>query len=91
MIEFIYDEEKENWLNEYRGVSFKQAIAKIEAGEARIVANPNQRKYGGQEAYILKIDGYNLVVPYERKGRRVRLKTIYKNRKINKRYKNEIN
>ena len=91
MIEFVYDEEKENWLNEHRAVSFKAVISKIENGESRVIPNPNQKKYSGQEALIVEIDGYNCVVPFIEKGEVVFLKTIYKNRKINRKYKNDRN
>jgi uncharacterized DUF497 family protein len=90
MIEFVYDEEKEKWLNEHRNVSFKMVISKIENGEVEIIIpNPNQSKYEGQEAFVVEIDGYNCVVPFTESENKVVLKTIFKDRKINKRFQND--
>jgi len=89
MIEFTYNEEKESWLNENRGFSFKAAISAIELGEFVLVPNPNQRKYKGEQAFAVRIDDYYCVVPFAKDENKVILKTIFRDRKIDKRFKNE--
>lgn len=91
MLEFTYDEEKEKLLNEIRNVSFKDVISQIEVGEFIIIPNPNQKKHKGGAAFVVKLDGYYCVSPFIKVDNKIVLKTIFKDRKINKGMQNEIN
>ena len=88
--EFVFSPEKNARLKTERNISFEEIIAYIEDKQIiESVDHPDQDKYPGQKMYLVDVEGYVFVVPYERKGREVILKTIYPSRKATKQYKKE--
>jgi len=84
---FNWDDEKNKKLQAERGVSFEQVILAIEDGRLLdVLEHPNQEKYGGQRLYVVAIDKYAYIVPYEDKGDERFLKTIFPSRKYTKAY-----
>ena len=47
---------------------------------------PNQDRYPGQRIYVVKLDDYAYLVPYERVNDEISLKTIIPSRKATSRY-----
>lgn len=88
--EFIFSAEKSSRLKVQSNISFEEIIAYIEDGcVIESVDHPNQRKYPGQKMYLIDMEGYVFVVPYERKGNKIVLKTIYPSRKATKHHRKE--
>jgi len=83
-----YSEEKNQILKETRGISFEDIKSAIE--QDKVLGNIkhyNQKKYPKQRILILKIKNYIYAVPYVIKNKKtIFLKTIYPNRKLNKKY-----
>ena len=77
--------EKDAWLQKNRGVSF-QDITSCILSDCLIdmIENPSR---GGQEAFIIRFQGYTWVVPFViEKDNSIFLKTAYPSRKMNVRY-----
>ncbi len=85
---FYFSEEKNQWLKKNREISFEEVIFFIENGEvADIIANPNSKKYKDQLAYVIEINDYYHVVPFIEQDDGIFLKTIMKNRDVDKKYR----
>lgn len=79
--------EKNEWLENNRGLSFEIVAHKILHDEILDdIVHPNQEKYFGQYMFIIEIEHYCYVVPYVETDNGVFLKTIYPDRKMTKRY-----
>lgn len=76
---FEWDAKKNEKLKAERGVSFEKAEEAILEGNPRIVVQEN-----GQKIYIIKINNYTHCIPYEKRGSKTRLITIYPSRKYHK-------
>lgn len=64
-MDIIWDEEKNNWLKQQRGVSFEEIEGLLLEGEyLNIINNPVRE---GQQYFILSIHDYTWVVPHERR------------------------
>lgn len=84
---FAWDGKKNIWLQTYRGVSFEDAILRIERGEVLdVVDHPNRQRYGGQRILVLEIKGYAYLVPFVERKEEVFLKTIIPSRKATRKY-----
>ena len=82
-----WDEQKNEWLKQNRGLRFEQVAVLIEQGQVlEIVDHPDQRKYPKQKMAIVEIDGYACLVPYVDDENDVFLKTIIPSRKATKKY-----
>ena len=87
MLEYTWDETKNEWLKEVRGISFEQILYHINHGDLiATVRNPNQRRYLGQRLYLVAINGYAWVVPFDRTGTVVTLRTAYPSREYTEFY-----
>ena len=86
-MKFEWDSKKSNYLKEKRGISFEEIIELINSKNLLTVRNhPNPEKYPGQKIFIINIEGYVWVVPFERRGDKLRLVTAYPSRKLSKIY-----
>ncbi len=87
-IEYVeWNDEKDKWLQETRGISFKRIADLILQGEVlAIIDNPNQERYAGQRLLIINIDDYAYMVPFVEEGGRAFLKTIIPSRKATRIY-----
>ena len=81
MLEYTWDETKNERLKEVRGISFDLVLYHIHHNDLiDTVRHPDQRRYPGQRLYIVAINGYAYVVPFDRTGTVVTLRTVYPSR-----------
>lgn len=84
---FLFDANKNEWLKKERAISFEEIILLInEEGLVDILDHPNQKKYPGQKIYVVDVDGYAYLIPFEIDDESIYLKTIYPSRKATKEY-----
>ena len=84
-MEIVWDEQKNTWLKNTRGVSFEQVAGIIFAEQyLDIVENPTREN---QEYFVISLLNYTWLVPFLVDDRgRIILKTAYPSRKVHKRY-----
>jgi len=84
---FEWDEKKNLKLKRKRNISFERVVYEIRLGKLLdIINHPNREKYPNQKLLIINIDGYAWVVPFEKRGNKLRLITAFPSRKYTKRY-----
>ncbi|MFZ2196554.1 MAG: BrnT family toxin [Thermodesulfovibrionales bacterium] len=84
---FRWDNDKNEWLKEHRGVSFEQIVILLEREDVlETVEHPNQNKYPGQKIATVRIDDYAYLVPYVQESDEIFLKTIIPSRKATNKY-----
>jgi hypothetical protein len=84
---FRWDNAKNQWLIEHRGVCFEQVVILIESGTViDVIEHPNQGRYPGQKLAIVEIGGYAYLVPYVEDKEGFFLKTIIPSRKMTAKY-----
>lgn len=84
---FSWDVAKNEKLKADRGISFEEVVFHIERGDVLdILENPNQQRYAGQRVFVVNVDGYAYLVPFEESDSEVSLKTIIPSRKATKRH-----
>jgi uncharacterized DUF497 family protein len=84
---FQWNNEKNEWLIEHRGVCFEQVVILMGQEDVLdIVEHPNQDEYSGQRVAIVKIGDYPYLVPYVQNGEELFLKTIIPSRKATNKY-----
>lgn len=84
---FEWDEKKNEWLKEHRGIAFEKIIvAIIDGAVLDDVVHPNRGKYARQRMYIVEVDDYAFAVPYIADDKKIFVKTIFPSRKYTKQY-----
>jgi uncharacterized DUF497 family protein len=85
--DFDWNDEKNEFLQSTRGVSFEEVVFHIQNGDVLdVIKHPNAARYPSQKIIVLNMEGYVYLVPYM-KERGVRfLKTIIPSRKATKEY-----
>lgn len=84
---FQWDNEKNDWLKENRGVCFEEVVVLLEREEVLgIEEHPNQKTYPGQRIATIKIGDYAYLVPYVQGSDEIFLKTIIPSRKATNKY-----
>ncbi len=84
---FNWNEAKNRFLKQVRGVSFEDVVLHLEAGDAiDVFDHPNQARYPGQRIYAIVIEDYVYLVPFVESENEVFLKTIIPSRKAKKQY-----
>ena len=79
--------EKNQFLMEFRGVSFDLIAPLIREGDILdVYENPNQERYPGQQIFVVRIDDYAYLVPFIEQGGNVFLKTIIPSRKATRKH-----
>ena len=87
---FQWDNAKNEWLKENRGVCFEDVVILLEREDVlEIVEHPNQTKYPGQKIATVKIGNYAYLVPYVEEKDEIFLKTIIPSRKATNKYVRE--
>ena len=82
-----WDEQKNEWLKQNRGLGFEQVAVLIEQGQVlEVIDHPDRRKYPKQKTAIVEIDRYACLVPYVDDEDGIFLKTIIPSRKATKKY-----
>ena len=92
MIEFLqmryyaWDPEKNLKLKRERGITFDEVVLRIENGHVLDIVEHHNPKHKGQKIYVIRIDDYAYLVPFEEKENEIVLKTIIPSRKATKTY-----
>ena len=84
---FVWNDEKNEKLQQERAISFELVVSQIEAGRVLdILEHPDQVRYPGQRLLVLEIDGYAFLVPFVENEKEIFLKTVIPSRKATKKY-----
>lgn len=84
---YLWEPDKNDWLKKNRGLCFEDVIFHIENGYLLdIIANPNQEKYENQRIYLVEIQKYVYMIPFDETEKHYFLKTIISSRKMTKKY-----
>ena len=84
---FSWNEDKNELLKEERQISFEDVVFYIEQGFLLdVLEHPNQEKYQGQKIFVVEIDEYAYLVPFDEDVREIFLKTIIPSRKATRKY-----
>ncbi len=84
---FDWNDDKNEFLEQTRGVSFEDVVFHIQNGDVLdIIKHPNEVRYPNQRILVLKIEGYAYLVPYVKEKDTWFLKTIIPSRKATKEY-----
>lgn len=86
-MKITWSEDKNTELKENRSLNFEMVLAAIDDG--RVLADeqhPNMKDYGHQKILILDIDGYAVTVPYVVNSDEIFLKTMFRDRKMHRKY-----
>jgi uncharacterized DUF497 family protein len=87
MKHFSWSEEKNELLLAERKISFEDIVLYIEKGFLLdVLEHPNPEKYPGQKIFVVQIEEYVYLVPFDETKDEVFLKTIIPSRKATKRY-----
>ncbi|MFZ4693858.1 MAG: toxin [Verrucomicrobiia bacterium] len=82
-----WDERKNEWLKQNRGLGFERIVVLMEQGQVlEVMDHPSPEKYPRQKIAIVEIDGYAYLVPYVDDGEDIFLKTMIPSRKATKKY-----
>ena len=82
-----WDNKKNSWFKENRGISFEIIKYHIENQESvDIVKHPNKERYPNQWMFIIEIHDYIYCVPFVENEEEVFLKTIFPSRALTKKY-----
>lgn len=83
IMEFIYDEKKNQILFKTRGITFEQVIEVIsEKGVLLDFEHPNKKDYSNQRLMVIDVNDYPHCIPYVMDGNKYVLKTIFKDRRF---------
>lgn len=87
MNDFDWNDEKNEFLQRTRGVSFEEVLFHIQNGDVLdVIKHPNPARYPSQNIIVLNMEGYVYLVPYTKEGGVRFLKTIIPSRKATKEY-----
>ena len=84
---FRWDNAKNEWLKENRGICFEEVVIMMDRDDVLTTTeHPNQRKYPGQKVAVVRIRDYAYLVPYVQESDEIFLKTIIPSRKATDKY-----
>ena len=87
MLEYTWDETKNEWLRRNQGLSFDDVVYHLEhGGFLADIPHPNQELHPGQRLYVVHIDDYVYPVLFYRDGNVASLRTVYPSRKYTRDY-----
>ncbi len=87
---FRWSPEKNDVLQQERGVSFEGMVVAMESGGLLdILAHPNGQKYPGQRVLVVAHDRYVYLVPFVEEDDYFFLKTVIPSRKATRDYLNQ--
>jgi uncharacterized DUF497 family protein len=87
MVVYEWDDSKNKKLKRERNVSFEEVIVALESKKLiDIIGHSNKSKHGKQKIFVVEIDNYAYYVPFEDRGDKIILKTIFPNEKATKKY-----
>jgi uncharacterized DUF497 family protein len=84
---YHWNPEKNQQLQQERGISFEEVLLHIQQGdEVDIVEHPNQARYPNQKISVVIVDDYAYLVPFVETETEICLKTIIPSRQATKKY-----
>jgi len=84
---YDWNDEKNEWLRQERGIIFEDAVFHLNhGGLLDTIENPNQSQYPRQRIFIIDVEGYAFLVPFVEDEDTIFLKTIIPSRKMTKLY-----
>ena len=84
---FQWDNEKNEWLKEYRNICFEQVVILFEREDVLdVIEHPNQDSYPDQKIAIVNINDNEYLVPFLQDGEEIFLKTVIPSRKATNKY-----
>jgi hypothetical protein len=84
---FDWSDEKNDWLQKERGVTFEEVVYHIShGGLLDTIKHANQERYPGQKIFVVNIEGYAFLVPFVEDEETIFLKTIIPSHKMTRRY-----
>jgi len=84
---YDWNHEKNEWLQQERGVAFEDIVFHLsQGGLLDTIEHPNQQQYPGQKMFIVNVEGYAYLVPFVEDDEMIFLKTIIPSRKMTKQY-----
>lgn len=84
---FDWDNDKNDQLKRERGISFEQIVFLVLNDRILdILEHSNKMKYRDQKLYIIDVEDYAYVVPFEDRKRVRFLKTIFPSRRYTRKY-----
>lgn len=87
MKRFAWDAAKNNALKAGRGISFEEVVYHVSQGDVLdILKHPNQRRYAGQQIFVVNVANYAYLVPFTEIDDEIFLKTIIPSRKATRTY-----
>ncbi|MDI6789496.1 MAG: BrnT family toxin [Thermodesulfobacteriota bacterium] len=87
MKQFDWDQEKNEWLQTERGITFEEIVYHLHhGGLLDVIWHPNQETYPNQRIFIVNVEGYACLVPFVETNDVIFLKTIIPSRKMTKLY-----
>ena len=87
---FTWDQKKNEQLKKERGISFEEIVYHIEKGDvADLLEHPNQKRYPGQRIFVVIVNQYLYLVPFEESEEEIILKTIIPSRKATRHYRGD--
>jgi len=84
---YDWSDEKNEWLQQERGVVFEDIVFHLsQGGLLDTIEHPNQQQYPGQKIFIVNVEGYAYLVPFVEDNEMIFLKTIIPSRKMTIQY-----
>ncbi|MBN2313942.1 MAG: DUF4258 domain-containing protein [Sedimentisphaerales bacterium] len=84
---FDWNDDKNRWLRNERGITFEEIIYHIaHGGLLDVIEHPNPKVYPGQRVFIVNVEGYVCLVPFVEDEQSIFLKTIIPSRKMTRKY-----
>jgi len=84
---YDWNDEKNEWLQQERGVAFEDIVFHLsQGGLLDTIEHPNQQQYPGQKIFIVNVEGSAYLVPFVEDDEMIFLKTIIPSRKMTKQY-----
>ena len=84
---YDWNEEKNEWLRQERGVTFEDIVFHLaHGGLLDVLEHPNPRQHPGQRLFIVNVEGYACIVPFVEDDDKIFLKTVIPSRKMTKQY-----
>jgi uncharacterized DUF497 family protein len=85
-----WSQKKNAQLKKGRGISFEEIVYHIEKGDvADLLEHPNQTRYPGQRIFVVVVEKYLYLVPFEESEEEIILKTIIPSRKATRQYRGD--
>lgn len=87
MKKFLWNKEKDEFLQAERNISFAEVAEAIAQGHVLdVIEHPNQEKYPGQRMFIVEMNEYAWLVPFVENETELFFKTIIPSRKATRNY-----